>query len=211
MSRRLAFVEDAERGLYSMTELCARYAISRRVGYQWLARYQAEGVDGLADRRRVAKTHPHRMPDELAAALLACRRAHPTWGPRKLLAYLERRRPREPWPAASSVGTLLKREGLVRARRRRATLGHPGPPTAPMDAPNATWTTDFKGQFRTRDGVYCYPLTVCDGFSRYLLACRGLPSVETVGARPVFERLFRDYGLPTRIRSDNGVPFATSA
>jgi putative transposase len=211
MSRRLEFVEDAARGLYSMTELCARYAISRRVGYKWLARYAADGADGLVDQRRVAKTRPHRMPDATAAMLVACRRAHPTWGPRKLLAYLARRHPRDVWPAASSVGALLKREGLVRARRRRPAPGHPGRPTTPMDAPNAVWTTDFKGQFRTGDGAYCYPLTVCDGYSRYLLACRGLPSVETAGARPVFERLFRDYGLPTRIRSDNGIPFATSA
>ena len=211
MSRRLEFVEDAARGLYSMTELCARYAISRRVGYKWLSRFEADGPDGLVDQRRVARSHPHRMPDDVAARLVACRKAHPTWGPRKLLAYLERRQPCTAWPAASSVGALLKREGLVRARRRRPSPGHPGPPTAPMDAPNATWTADFKGQFRTQDGLYCYPLTVCDGYSRYLLACRGLPSVETAGARPVFERLFREHGLPTRIRSDNGVPFATSA
>ena len=94
MSRRLEFVEDAARGLNSMTELCARYEISRRVGYKWLARYEADGVDGLADQRRVAKSHPHRMPDDVAARLLACRHAHPTWGPRKLLAYLERRHQR---------------------------------------------------------------------------------------------------------------------
>jgi transposase InsO family protein len=211
MSRRLEFVEDAARGLYSMTELCTRYGISRRVGYKWIARYEADGIDGLLDQRRVAKTHPHRMPAELAALLVACRQAHPTWGPRKLLAYLARRHPRAAWPAASSVGALLKREGLVRARRRRPALGHPGRPTTPMDAPNAVWTTDFKGQFRTGDGVYCYPLTVVDGHSRFLLDCRGLLSVETVGARGVFERLFRAYGLPERIRSDNGIPFATSA
>jgi transposase InsO family protein len=211
MSRRLEFVEDAQRGLYAMTELCARYGISRRVGYKWLARYEAEGVDGLVDQRRVAKTHPHRMADDVAARVLVCRQAHPTWGPRKLLAYLARRDPREAWPAASSVGALLKRAGLVRARRRRPAPGHPGRPTTPMDAPNAVWTTDFKGQFRTGDGVYCYPLTVVDGHSRFLLDCRGLRSVETVGARGVFERLFRAYGLPERIRSDNGIPFATSA
>jgi len=211
MSRRLEFAEDVRRALYSMSELCARYGISRRVGYKWLARFEAEGPAGLADQRRVAKTHPHRMPDDVAVRLLACRKAHPTWGPRKLLAYLERRHPREPWPAASSVGALRKREGLVRPRRRRPAPAHPGRPTTPMDAPNAVWTTDFKGQLRTGDGVYCYPLTVADGCSRYLLACRGLLSVETVGVRGAFERLFREYGLPARIRSDNGIPFATAA
>jgi transposase InsO family protein len=151
------------------------------------------------------------VSDDVAARLLICRQQHPTWGPRKLLAYLARRQPRAAWPAASTVGELLKRHGLVRPRRRRPHPGHPGRPTTPMDAPNAVWTTDFKGQFRTGDGAYCYPLTVCDGYSRYLLACRGLRSVETTGARGVFERLFRAYGLPARIRSDNGVPFATAA
>jgi len=146
MSRRLEFVEDAQRGLYSMTELCAHDGISRRVGYKWLARYEAEGAAGLEDQRRVPTTHPHRMPKEIAAALLACRRAHPTWGPRKLLAYLARRRPDDAWPAASSVGALLTREGLVRPRRRRPTPGHPGRPRTPMDA-------DGRAERRLDDGL----------------------------------------------------------
>jgi len=212
MSQRLEFVETAARGLYTMTELCARYGISRRVGYKWLARYAAGGgVEGLADRSRRPAHSPRAISDETAARLLACREAHPTWGPRKLLAYLARRHPRVGWPAASTVGELLKRYGLVRPRRRRSAPGHPGRPLTPMDVPNAVWTADFKGQFRTRDGVYCFPLTVVDGCSRYLLACRGLPSVETAGARAVFERLFRERGLPERLRSDNGIPFATGA
>jgi putative transposase len=211
MSQRLEFVEDAARGLFTMTELCARYAISRRVGYKWVARYAEGGAPALADQRRVATTCPHRLADDVAARLLACRERHPTWGPRKLLAYLTRRQPRVAWPAASTVGALLQRHGVSRPRRRRPQPGHPGRPTTPMDAPNAVWTADFKGQFRTGDGVYCYPLTVVDGASRYLLTCHGLPSVETGGARTVFERLFCERGLPTRIRSDNGVPFATSA
>jgi putative transposase len=211
MSQRLEFVEDVLRGLYSMTELCTRYGISRRVGYKWLARYEADGAAGLADQRRIAHHCPHRLSDSIAAALLACRQAHPTWGARKLLAYLSRRSPRTRWPAASTVGQLLRRHGLVRPRRRRPAPGHPGAPQTPMDAPNAVWTVDFKGQFRTGDGVYCYPLTIVDGYSRYLLACRGLHSVETAGVRPVFERLFREHGLPQRVRSDNGIPFATSA
>lgn len=211
LSQRLEFAETAARGLYTMTELCARYGVSRRVGYKWLARYAADGVVGLADRSRRPRGSPAAVADETAARLLACRQAHPTWGARKLLAYLGRRHPRVAWPAASTVGELLKRHGLTRPPRRRPAPGHPGRPTTPMDAPNAVWTADFKGQFRTGDGAYCHPLTVCDGYSRYLLACRGLPSVETRGARPVFERLFREYGLPARLRSDNGVPFATSA
>lgn len=211
MSERQQFVEDAQRGLYSMVELCARHRISRRVGYKWLARYEAEGLAGLVDRSRRPHGCAHEMDAATAALLVATRRAHPTWGPRKLLAYLERRHTGVRWPAASTVGELLKREGLVLPRRRRRPLGHPGRPTTPMEAPNAVWTADFKGQFKTGDGRYCYPLTIIDGYSRYLLACEGLSGVTHAESRPVFERLFRTVGLPLRIRSDNGVPFATSA
>jgi transposase InsO family protein len=211
MSIRREFAEAADRGLYSMTELCARFGISRRVGYKWLGRYETVGLAGLEDQRRVAAHYPNRMADEVAAALLACRQAHPTWGARKLRAYLSRRQPRVAWPAASTIGTLLKRHGLAHPRRRRPHPGHPGRPLSVMDAPNAVWSVDFKGQFRLGSGAYCYPLTVVDGYSRYVLGVRGLPSVATRGVRPVFERLFREYGLPVRIRSDNGAPFATTA
>ncbi len=211
MSERQQFVEDAQRGLYSMVDLCARYHISRRVGYKWLARYEVEGLAGLTDRSRRPRACAHQVDAAVTALLITTRRAHPTWGPRKLLAYLERRHTGVRWPAASTVGELLKREGLVLPRRRRRSLGHPGRPTTPMEAPNAVWTADFKGQFKTGDGRYCYPLTIIDGYSRYLLACEGLRGVTHAESRPVFERLFRTMGLPARIRSDNGVPFATSA
>ena len=211
MSIRREFAEEAGRGLYSLTELCARFGISRRIGYKWIARYEALGVAGLEDQRRVAAHYPNRMADEVAAALLACRQAHPTWGARKLRAYLRRRHPRTAWPAASTIGELLKRHGLAQPRRRRPHPGHPGRPLSVMDQPNAVWSVDFKGQFRLGNGAQCYPLTVVDGYSRYVLAIRGLPSVETTGVVRSFHALFQAYGLPTRIRSDNGVPFATSA
>src|SRR5690606_30336264 len=166
---------------------------------------------GLADRRRVAAHCPHRTPAPIAAALLDARRRHPTWGPRKLLLYLARRQPRTPWPAASTVGALLRAHGLVTPRRRRRPLGHPGRPTTPMDAPNVVWTADFKGDFAVGDGSRCYPLTIADGYSRYLLACQGLAAANHVLSRPIFERLFEEHGLPARLRSDNGAPFATCA
>jgi transposase InsO family protein len=128
-----------------------------------------------------------------------------------LLAYLERRHHRAHWPAASTVGALLKREGLVVPRRRRRPLGHPGRPVSAMGAPNAVWTADFKGQFKTGDGRYCYPLTIADGDSRYLLACAALVAPTHAATQPIFAELFRSVGLPERIRTDNGVPFATSA
>ena len=183
----------------------------RKTGYKWRDRYDAEGAAGLAERSHAVHTCPHATAPDAVDALGELRGRHPTWGPKKLLTVLAASRPRLALPAPSTAAALLKRAGLVTSRTRRRTPGHPGRPTAVMDAPNAIWTADFKGEFKTRDGVYCYPLTVCDGYSRTLLACRGLPSTRTAGARPVFERLFREHGLPVRIRSDNGVPFATIA
>ena len=212
MSQRQEFVEAFAREHWHMTELCARFGISRKTGHKWWRRFQEDGASGFVEHSRRPRTTPTLLEGELAALFVHARQVHPTWGPRKLLAYLARRHPRrEAWPVASTVGALLKREGLVRARRRRPAPGHPGRPTTPMDAPNALWTVDFKGQFRLGTGAYCYPLTIVDGYSRYLLACHGLPSTASVGARSVFERIFRTYGLPDRIRSDNGTPFATCA
>jgi len=213
MDERRRFIADVQHARDDMTTLCARYGISRKTGYKWLARYEAEGLPGLAARSHRTHTAPLATAPDAVAALLALRARHPTWGPKKLLAVLARRQPdlTGALPARSTAAALLKRAGLVTSPRRRRALGHPGKPLTPMDAPNAVWTADFKGQFRTGDGAYCFPLTVADGASRYLLACQGLRSVRTDEARPVFRRLFREYGLPERIRSDNGVPFATIA
>jgi transposase InsO family protein len=211
MDERLQFVADVRRGSEEMSVLCRRYGISRKTGYKWMARYEADGAAGLTERSHRPHTCPHATARDAVEALCELRRRHPTWGPKKLLAILARRRPTLVVPAPSTAAALLKRAGLVTSPRRRRTPGHPGRPTAPMDTPNAIWTTDFKGEFKTRNGVYCYPLTVADGYSRYLLACHGLPSTASTGVRPIFQRLFREYGLPTRIRSDNGVPFATIA
>lgn len=210
MKERMRFVVEAERGLYSMSELCARYGISRRTGYKWLDRYAAHGPVGLQERSRAPHRCPHRIEAGMAAAIVEVRRRHPSWGPRKLLAWLEERQPQEDWPAASTVGDLLKDRGLVQPRPRRRHWQHPGAPTVVASAPNDLWTTDFKGQFPTRDGQYCYPLTLVDHHSRYLLACTALPSVRTTETRAVFTRVFREVGLPRAIQSDNGTPFCST-
>ena len=212
MDERLQFVRDAMRDRFTMSELCARYGVSRRIGYKWLARYDAEGRRGLADRSRAPRHCPHRIATTLAELLVAERVAHPHWGARKLLKVLATRHPRvSSWPAASTAADLLARRGLVQRRRRRRPHLHPGVIRPTTIAPNDLWTADFKGQFRTGNGQYCYPLTIADQHTRFLLTCRGLLSTQTVTARPVFERAFRDYGLPIAIRTDNGVPFATQA
>jgi transposase InsO family protein len=212
MDERLRFVRDALSDRFTMSELCARFGVSRRIGYKWLARYDAEGRPGLADRSRAPRHCPHRISSALAELLVAEREAHPYWGARKLLKVLATRHPRiGTWPAASTAADLLARRGLVHRRRRRRAPVHPGVVRPTTAAPNDLWTADFKGQFRTGDGRHCFPLTIADQHTRFLLTCRGLLSTQTVTARPVFERAFRAYGLPLAIRTDNGVPFATQA
>lgn len=213
MDQRLQFVSDHQRGVAAMTELCARYEISRKTGYKWIARYAAAGPGGLVERSRRPQSCPHATDPLVMEALLEVRRRHPHWGPKKLLAVLGRRYPHWSWPAASTVGARLKREGLVKAaERRRAQLGdHPGPAQTPMDAANAVWTIDFKGQFRLGTGAYCYPLTVMDGWSRYLLGCDALTATTHEQTRRALTRVFDRYGVPTVIRSDNGTPFAAPA
>ncbi len=190
VNERTRFIADDRLGLYTTTELCARYNISRKTGYKWLARYHEDGRRGLTDRSHAPHHCPHRMAPEIAELLCAARRHHPDWGSGKLLDWLAPRHPEiaeAAWPAVSTAGDLLAREGLVKRRRRRRPHQHPGvvPPTTA--APNDLWTADFKGQFPTRDGVWCYPLTIADQHTRYLLACRGLANIKGRGARPVFE------------------------
>jgi len=211
MDQRLMFIADARRGTLSTTELCDRFGISRKTGYKWIQRYREDGLQALRDRSRRPHSCPHATSPDTLALLLEARRHHPTWGAKKLLRILSRKHPAWEWPARSTVCDLLKRHGLVPKARRRPHPGHPGRPNTPMTEPNQIWTADFKGQFRTRDGVYCYPLTVVDGYSRFLLGCQALDSTSHAGAQQVFRRLFQEFGLPELIRTDNGVPFATCA
>lgn len=210
VKQRMLFVADAERGHYSMSELCRRYGVSRKTGYKFLERFEHQGVGGLADRRRAPGRCPHRIDEGVARVIVALRKAHPSWGPRKLLDWLVDHRPELELPAPSTVGDLLARRGLIKRRRRRTRWVHPGAAVLKTTAPNDVWTADFKGHFRTKDGVYCYPLTIVDHHTRYLLGVQALDSVRTTGARPVFERLFKEVGLPAAIRTDNGAPFAST-
>ena len=210
VEQRERFLGDVQLGVYTVTELCARFGISRKTGYKWLARFAEGGRRALGDQSRAPHHCPQQIAPDTADRICAARRAHPTWGPEKLLDWLTLRHPGFVRPAISTAGDLLARRGLVKKRRRRRRYAHPGVVPPVTTAPNDLWTTDFKGHFRTRDGLYCYPLTVADLHTRYLLACHALPSTKGVGVRPVFERLFRDYGLPRAIRTDNGAPFAST-
>lgn len=212
VQEREKFVVEARRGLWSMTELCERYGISRKTGYVWLNRFEEEGRSGLEERSRRPRVSPNATDPAVVEMLLRERRRHPHWGPKKLLARLRRRAPELDLPARSTVCLILKRHGLVEARRRRRRAERPFVrPLGALSAPNQVWTADYKGQFRMRRGRLCYPLTIADGYSRYLLRCEGCSTTRTGEAWPVFEAAFREFGLPERLRTDNGMPFGTKA
>lgn len=209
---RMRFVTMFLDGLYTKTELCARFGVSRPTCDTLLRRWGEEGIDGLKDRSRRPKHSPQGMSTEVRELLLATRKAHDDWGPRTIVAFLKRERPEMSIPAPSTVGDLLSRENLVEGRRRRRSKPeHPGRASVPVNGPNDRWAADYKGEFRTRDRRKCYPLTVTDASSRYLLGCQGLPSNAHDGTQAVFTRIFQEYGLPAAIRSDNGVPFSSRA
>ena len=210
MTERQRFIDDFHRHHFSMTELCTRYAISRKTGYKWVGRFDQHGRPGLLDRSRAPRNCPHSMPSAVAELLCETRRKHPHWGPRKLLDFLRPRYPRTDFPAPSTIGDLFVREGLVKHRVRRTRHLHPGVVPAAAEQPNDLWTADFKGHFRTADGLYCYPLTVADLHSRMLLGCDALLSANVADTKSRFELLFHQYGLPSAIRTDNGVPFAST-
>jgi len=210
MHQRTLFISDHLRGTRSVAELCTEYGISRKTAYKWIDRFIRRGPAGLEDRSRRPRNAPNATDPAVVEALVALRHRHPTWGGRKLIAYLGKRHPHWKLPGLSVTCALLKRRGLVRHKTTRRKIGHPGRPPLVIESPNHVWCADFKGQFRMGNGRYCYPLTVTDGYSRFLLECRGLNDTSVSGARPVFQRLFEKYGLPQYIRTDNGVPFATN-
>lgn len=208
LDERVRFVRDFESGHWSMTELCERYGVSRPTGYKWTARRREDGV-GLADGSHAPHQCPHRTSADLEALIVAARHEY-GWGAKKLRHVLRTRYPARPWPARSTFNAILDRHALLHKNRRRRKWTHPGAIPLHTEHPNQVWPVDFKGQFKTRNGVYCYPLTVTDHFSRSLLACHGLLSVAALGTKPVFRTLFREVGLPEAIRSDNGAPFAST-
>ena len=210
MDQRTQFIADFLREFLSITELCELYNVSRKTGYKWIERYVRSGPAGLEERSRKPRHSPNATADEIVTAILEARRRHPSWGGKKLLTLLHKRYPRWELPGRSTVCDILSRHGMVPKKRARRRIGHPGKPTSAILAPNDVWSADYKGHFRTGNGIYCYPLTVTDGFSRYLLGCQALNSTAVAEAKPVFTRLFKEYGLPKRIRTDNGVPFATN-
>jgi len=200
-------LEDGER----MSDLCREFGISRKTGYKLWSRYRELGGVGLFDEPRRPERIPHRTAPEIEKLLVETRDAHPTWGPRKVRAWCMRRHDSLRWPAPSTVGEILRRYGRVAPRRRKRRAPRYDGILTSGDAANQVWCADFKGQIQLASGAYCYPLTITDLYSRYIIACEGLEGTGGQGARYVFEMVFHQLGLPEVIRTDNGSPFASTA
>jgi transposase InsO family protein len=210
LEQRLKFVLAARAGEEPVSWLCEAHGISRKTGYKWLERYRAEGLAGLVDRSSAPRRHGRATPDDLVEKIVLLRQARPSWGPRKIIAKLGLAHPDLAWPGPSAAGDILKKAGLVASRRRRRRA-----PPSPFgltvpERPNQVWAVDYKGWIRLLDGSRCEPLTLTDGFCRYLLklSCGG--GTTEAEARPVLEAAFEEFGLPEVIRSDNGPPFAST-
>ncbi len=208
--QRERFLEDYRLNYYSLSELAERFNISRKTAYKWIDRFENFGKQGFHELSRRPRSCPWQTDPGIAEQLIGLRKAHPSWGSRKLLDLLQRRKPRCSLPAPSTVARILAQQGLVRAKRRHRRA-HPGCPQTVPAGPNDVWGADYKGQFRLKNGQYCFPLTVSDLATRYLLGCDAHPEVSLEKSRQYFEWLFATYGLPRRIRTDNGVPFASNA
>lgn len=210
MSERVKFIMACEEGSESFSQTCIRFGISRRVGYKWLNRFKDGGFEALKDQSRAPIKPYNKISEQLSAMILEVRCNHMTWGPRKIIAWLQQEYPDYSWPAPSSAGELLKKNGLISARKKRKRVQPYTQPFGEIAAPNDSWSIDYKGQFKLQDGLLCYPLTLSDNFSRFVLACDGFHRISGHRVMDILTLVFREYGLPRVIRSDNGTPFAST-
>jgi transposase InsO family protein len=209
VEERIALFGEYATGVFTVGELCRRHGISRETFYVWKRRRENGEPRWFEDRSHAVARCPHATPGRLADRIVAARRRYPHFGPKKIKAWLEREQPEIAWPAASTIGDILERAGLVEARKRRRRPIAQGEVVSPAEAPNEEWSIDFKGWFRTRDGERCDPLTITDAASRYLIEVR-IVEPTWAGVRGAMERVFEEIGLPGAMRSDNGSPFGST-
>ncbi len=208
MDQKIQLIADWQTKLFTITDLSQKYGIYRKTVYKWLSRYDKYGIDGLKEQSRAPDNHPDQTPADIVKLIVAQKLKNRKRGPKKIKAILEHQSPNINWPAASTIGEWLKKYGLVDIRKRRKNVPPYAEPFINCQLPNTTSSADYKGQFYTRDTRVCYPLTISDNYSRYLLSCEGLPGPRYLETRRIFEPVFREYGLPYAIRTDNGFPFA---
>ena len=209
MDQKVQMIGDWLTKEFSITELSEIYGVSRPTVYKWIDRYEEKGASGLEEVSREPCSHPNAIRPEIVEKIVELKLGKQKLGPKKIVAKLHEYWPDEPWPAISTVGEILKRQGLVNPRQRKRRVASYSEPFTGCDRPNRVWGADYKGQFETGDGKLCYPLTITDNYSRYLLQCRGLSRPDHEQTQRWFEWTFREHGLPEAIRTDNGTPFAS--
>jgi len=210
MDKKVQMISDWLKGEHNISEIGEHYQVSRKTVHKWISRYESGGIEALQEASRAPHRHPNATAPEIVSQLIDTKLRYKYWGPKKVVVFLQREYPEKRWPAVSTIQSILRQEGLVKPRHLRR---HTPPFTRPFQEcrkPNDSWSIDYKGQFRMGDGKLCYPLTITDNYSRYLLTCRGLHHPSYEATRPHLERTLREYGLPTAIRSDNGAPFAST-
>jgi putative transposase len=208
MDEKLHFITDFNDQLFDFTELCRRYGISRKTGYKYTHRYREDGPAGLEPRSSRPHHSPTKTDPKIEQAFIELKKIRPDRGAKKLIRPYRKKYPGWHVPSESTVNEILSRNNLVN-HRIKTKPQHPGKPISIACDSNDLWGVDYKGPFKTRDGNYCYPLTISDYFSRYIIGCRGLYSPNLEDTKEVFRRVFQEYGLPQRIRSDNGTPFSS--
>jgi putative transposase len=211
MDQKVKLISCWLEGNNDISELSRKFGVSRKTIYKWIHRYINEGIKGLDEKSRAAHSHPNITELNKIDRIIEYKLKHTTWGPKKILDCLQRAYPEEIWPSVSTTSDWLKKNDLVKDRKKRKHVQRYQDHFIDCAEPNDVWSADYKGQFYTRDRKVCYPLTVTDNYSRYLLSCDGLEGPRYSETKACFDRIFREYGLPLAIRTDNGVPFAGTA
>lgn len=210
LKEKIQFISEWSKNELTMTGLCQKFNISRKTGYKIIARYEDGESDCFKQRSRAHHDHPEKTSHHITQILLKTKKRYPHWGPKKIKAWLEIEKPEKNWPAASTIGDIFKRNGLVKRKKRKYKSPLHSKPFIDCTAPNVVWSADYKGHFRLgANQRHCYPLTISDNYSRYLLGCKALYGTYLKDTWKYFERIFKEYGLPQAIKTDNGKPFAS--
>lgn len=207
MEQKIEFITEWRSGIYSITELCRQFSISRPTAYKYIERFEKEGLEGLYEKSRAPSNHPNKTKDYIEDSVVALRRKHPRWGAEKIWKLLEKKYCKSEIPSISTINRILKKNDLVIPRKRKRRVKPVFPIFDPKNC-NEVWSADFKGKFRMGNKIYCYPLTIADSYSRFVFAAKGLYGEQYKPTKKEFERVFRDYGMPRQIHTDNGKPFA---
>ena len=211
MKQRIDLIEDWLSQRWNKTELAIKYGVSRPTVNKWINRFKVHGYSGLEEHSRRPKTSPNQTPSWKEELIIEAKKDFLNWGPKKVRDYLIRTNPEQNWPVDSTVGAILKRNGLVKPKRRKGRVSVYPKHLTNSEYPCHVWNIDFKGDRKLGSGQRCYPLTISDDFTRYLLCCKGLESTSKRPVKECLEMAFYEYGIPEVIKSDNGVPFASKS